>query len=145
MRQQSFEKLREHLDLVRPIFKDFCLLSGYQTVNPTSIGRYPRIRVEKPGAINRWLDLWMELDENGNRFEHFFETIPYELSAGAYFDVKDDTKYGHRYQKSFVIFSGKHFNTVPETLLEDLLATALELKDWTIEMLKTEGMKVQLG
>ena len=145
MTEKQFDELREHLRLVTPIFDEFCSSSGYQHVDPKSIGRYPRIRIQKVSDIVRWFDLGMALDRDGNRFESFFEGVPYEFEAGANFDVEDGTEYGHRYQMSFVVFSGRPFKAVPETLLEELQKGAAEIEGWTAEMLRKQGEKVQLG
>ena len=82
MTQEQFGQLREHLKLLRPTFDQFCSVSGYRYVDPRSIGMYPRIRIEKLGDFTRWFDLWMELDNDGNRYQSFFEDVPYELAAG---------------------------------------------------------------
>lgn len=145
MTEEQFDKLREHLASVRPIVDEFCSATGYQHVDPRSIGRYPRIRIEKPGEVSRWLDLWMEVDEIGNRNESFFEDVPYELSAGASLHVEDETQYGHRFQKSFTVFSGRPFKNVPETLLKELRKGAAEIEVWTPDILRKQGEKVPLG
>lgn len=145
MTEKQFENLREHLDLVLPIVNKFCSLNGYQHVDPRSIGRYPRIRIEKKGEVTRWLDLWMGCDDEGNRYESFFDFIPYDLSAGANYDVSDGTLYGHRFQKSFLVFSRKPFKIVHETLLQDLWNGAAEIEQWSTEMLKSQGKRVDLG
>lgn len=143
--KKHFEDLREHLQLVQPLVDEFCSSYGYQHVDPRSIGRYPRIRIQKQGEVARWLDLSMELDEDGNRYEIFFDEVPYELAAGANFHIEDGTQYGHRFQKSFAVFSGRPFKAVPENLLEDLRKGAEEIEEWTAAMLKEHGEKVQLG
>src|ERR1700677_2944719 len=91
MNEEDFIKLRKHLSTVRPIIDEFCRAHEFACVNPLSLGRYPRIRIEKAGDINRWLDLWMGLDKDGKRFEKYFDDVPYDLSAGAYADFKDKT------------------------------------------------------
>jgi len=143
--KKHFKDLREHLDLVRPVVGEFCSSTGYQHVEPRSIGRYPRIRIQKLGEVIRWLDLSMELDKDGNRYESFFEGVPYELAAGANFHVEDGTEFGHRFQKSYSVFSGKPFKDVPEPLPEELRKGAAEIEGWTAEMLRKQGEKVQLG
>jgi hypothetical protein len=143
--EKQFEKLRKHLDRVFPIIEGFCASSGYKIIDSKSLGRYPRIRIEKEGKINRWIELWMELDENGKRYEQFFEEVPYELSAGAYIDILDKTKYGHRFQKSFVLFSHRQFKDVPTTIIEGLKKSDEILTSWNKAFLKADGQKVELG
>ena len=69
MNEEDFNNLREHLSLVRPIMDEFCRAHGFDYVNPGALGRYPRLRIQKAGEINRWFDLWMGLDKDGKRFE----------------------------------------------------------------------------
>ena len=56
---EELEKLREHLHSLYLIFDQFCKNVGFSYVEPTSIGRYPRIRVVKISSnLEQWLDLW---------------------------------------------------------------------------------------
>ncbi len=145
MNEADFDALNEHLEEVRPIFDDFCALNRFVYVDRTSLGRYPRIRIERPGSIKLWFDLWMESDKNGRRFERFRRDLPYELSAGAYMDIDDGSKYGTRFQKAFSCFSGKPFDEVGAILLGELQRHLRTLELWDEQYLKTHGMKVQLG
>ena len=145
MNEEDFKKLGEHLSLVRPIIDDFCRRYGFEYVNPLSLGRYPRIRIQKISEINRWFDLWMGLDKDGKRFEQHFEDVPYDLSAGADVTFPDDTKYGYRYQKGYECFSGKPFREMPTILQGELDQNLKIIEKWTLETLKKEGKKVQLG
>jgi hypothetical protein len=145
MKEKQFEELRQHLDRVLPDIEKFCLATGYVFVDSRSLGRYPRIRIERKGEINCWIELWMELDEKGMRYERFFEEVPYELSAGAYFDVTDQTEYGHRFQKSFVLFSHKHFKDVPVIIVNELKKANEKLLIWNKDTLMAEGQKIELG
>jgi len=145
MTEEDFEKLGEHLKTVKPIIKNFCNKYEFVFVPQSSIGKYPRVRIEKSSKIQLWFDLWMELDVSGKRFTKFFPTIPYELSAGGYIDVEDGTPYGHRYQKAFVCFANKPFNEVTDILLEELENNYWILSKWSINFLKVEGEKIQLG
>ncbi len=78
----EINKLREHLKNLYPIFDQFCENFCFEYATPSSIGRYPRIRVEqKTSNIKLWLDLWMEFDEQGRRFQVFNPYLSYELSA----------------------------------------------------------------
>ena len=147
MTEKDFEILNRHLGAVKPIFNHFCDKYGFIFAPQLSIGRYPRIRInkEKENEIGLWFDLWMELDASGKRFTKFFPTIPYELSVGGKVDMKDGTLYGHRYYKSFSGFANKPFNEVSSILLEELETNYKIVSKWSVEFLKAEGKRIQLG
>jgi len=145
MIEEEYNGLREHLEEVFPIFEKFCYSSGYQLIDSKSLGRYPRIRVENVGFLVRWIDLWMALDEKGDRYKFYFNEIPYELSAGAYYDFDDGTEYGIRYQKSISLFTHRPFNKIPKELYQDLYKGKMEVEGWTRKMLQQHGVKVNLG
>jgi hypothetical protein len=145
MNEADFAALNEHLEEVRPIFDDFCIRHGFVYVNRKALGRYPRVRIEKTGATKIWFDLWMECDKNGQRFERFSRDLPYELSAGAYVDEQDGSKYGVRFQKGLLCFSGKPFDQVGAVLRSEMEKHLPALKQWDAQHLKENGKKVQLG
>ncbi len=137
--------LNEHLQEVRPIFDDFCVRNEFVYVDRKSLGQYPRIRIERPGATKIWFDLWMEFDKDGHRFEQFRRDLPYELSAGAYFDMPDGSRYGTRFQKGFQCFSGKPFDQVAKVLQSEMQRHFCTLEEWDVQYLKENGQKVHLG
>ncbi len=137
--------LNEHLQEVRPIFDQFCARKGFVYVDRRSLGRYPRIRVERPGATKIWFDLWMEFDKDGHRVEQFRRDLPYELSAGAYVDLPDGSKYGNRFQKGFQCFAGKPFDQVSAVLQSEMEKHLPTLEGWDVQYLKANGEKVELG
>ena len=141
----ALDALNEHLQEVRPIFDVFCARNGFGYVDRSSIGRYPRIRIERRGGTIIWFDLWMEFDQNGHRFEQFRRDLPYELSAGAYVDVQDGSKYGTRFQKAVRCFSGKPFDQVGAVLRSEMEKHLPTLEGWDAQFLKDNGEKVQLG
>jgi hypothetical protein len=145
MNETDFAALNEHLQEVRPIFDDFCARNGFVYVDRKSLGRYPRIRIERPGATKLWFDLWMELHKVGHRVEQFRRDLPYELSAGAYLDVQDGSKYGTRFQKAILCFSGKPFDQVGAVLQREMQKHLRTLEAWDVQYLKDNGNKVQLG
>ena len=145
MNEADFVALSEHLEEVRPIFDDFCTRHGFVYVDRRSLGRYPRIRIERPGAPSLWFDLWMEVGKDGQRFERFRRDLPYELSAGASLVLQDGSKYGVRFDKCFQCFSGEPFDQVG-AILQDKLETHLRtLEQWDAQYLKEHGERVQLG
>jgi hypothetical protein len=145
MNEADFAALNEHLEEVRPIFDAFCARHGFVCVDRKSLGRYPRVRIEKTGATKIWFDLWMECDKDGQRFERFKRDLPYELSAGAYVDVQDGSKYGTRFQKAIQCFSGKPFEQVSAVLQSEMEKHLHTLEQWDVQHLKDNGKKVQLG
>lgn len=145
MNEADFAALREHLEEVRPVFDEFCARYGFSYTDPRSLGRYPRIRIERAGAVTLWFDLWMELDEHGRRIERFRRDLPYELSAGAYVDVQDGSKYGHRFQCAVPCFSGTPFEQVAGVLRGELERQLRALETWDEQYLRDHGERVQLG
>jgi hypothetical protein len=145
MNEADFAALNEHLEELRPIFDAFCARHRFVYGDRKSLGRYPRIRIEKTGATKIWFDLWMECDKEGQRFERFKRDLPYELSAGAYVDEQDGSKYGVRFQKCFPCFSGKPFDQVGAVLQSELEKHLPTLEGWDAEHPKQNGKKVQLG
>lgn len=144
MNEADFEKLREHLDEVVPIFDDFCKKHGFAYVPRQALGRYPRIRIEKAGDINRYFDLWMELDKDGRRFEKFDRHLPYELAVGASVVEKDGNNPPIRYQSAFVCFSGKPFDEIHRILLNELENHLLTLQKWDVCYLKQNGNRIAI-
>jgi len=145
LNEAGFAALNEHLQEVRPIFDDFCSKNGFVYVDRKSLGRYPRIRIERSGVTKIWFDLWMELDKDGHRVEQFRRDLPYELSAGAYVDVQDGSKYGIRFSKCFQCFSGKPFDQIGAVLESEMKKHLGTLEEWDTRYLKDNGKKVQLG
>jgi len=145
MNETDFISLNEHLQEVRPIFDDFNARNGFVYVDQKSLGRYPRIRIERTGVTKIWFDLWMESDASGHRFQEFKRDLPYELSAGAYVDVQDGSKCGVRFQKCFQCFSGKPFDQIGSALESEMQKHLCTLETWELQYLKDEGEKIQLG
>jgi hypothetical protein len=140
-----FDALNEHLQEIHPIMDDFCSRNGFAYVDKKSLGRYPRIRIEKLGPIELWFDLWMELDKDGRRFERFSPDLPYELSAGAHVIVEDGSAHGTRFQKSLLCFSGKPFERVGAVLKSEMEKYLCIIKEWDAQYLIEHGDKVKLG
>jgi hypothetical protein len=145
MNESEISALNEHLEEVRPLFDSFCARHGFVYVNRSSLGRYPRVRIEKVGATTIWFDLWMECDKDGRRFERFRRDLPYELSAGAYVDLQDGSKYGTRFQKAVQCFAGKPFDQIGAVLQGEMERYLPTLEQWDVQYLKDNGKKVQLG
>lgn len=144
MSESDFAALNQHLEEVRPVFDDFCARHGFACVDRKSLGRYPRIRIEKIDAKRIWFDLWMELDKDGSQVEQFSCNLPYELSAGAYVDVPDGSKYGIRFQKAIQCFSGKPFDQVVAILQSEMEKHLAELEAWDVQYVKDNGKTIRL-
>jgi len=144
MNEADFDALSEHLKEVRPIFDRFCAANGFVYVPQLAIGRYPRIRIERPGAIKLWFDLWMELDASGRRFERFVRDLPYELSAGASLIVQDGSKNRIRVQKAIQCFSDRPFHKISAILLSEMQEHLHTIEAWNAEYLHKNGMKIPL-
>jgi len=145
MTEDDFTRLRNHLEQVLPLVDQFCSKHNFERVEGSSIGRYPRIRLQRRNDTTFWLDLWMGLDSNGQRFSYFHPDIPYELSAGAFFDEQSSETEKWRYQKSFVIWPAKPFREVGINLIEALENALTTLQRWDRVFLRNEGSKTLLG
>jgi len=145
MTEEDFIKLRVHLEHIRPLVDQFCKKHGFQRIEGSSVGRYPRIRLQRCDGITLWLDLWMGLDSEGQRFNRFRPDIPYELSAGAFVDEQSENGDSWRFQKSFVIWQALPFSNVADALSEALETGVATLQQWDLAFLHKEGLRVELG
>ena len=145
MNEADFVALNEHLKEVQPIFDAFCARHGFVYVPRQSIGRYPRIRIAREGLTKLHFDFQMDLDEKGRRFEQFRRDLPYSLGAGAHVVEQDGSKYGVRFQKGLICFSGKPFDQTGAVLQSEMEKHLPTLEQWDVQHLKDNGQKVQLG
>lgn len=142
----EMEKLGSHIKILHPLFDRFCENFDFHYANPSSIGRYPRIRIIRESKdIELWIDLWMELNEQGQRYTIFDPSLPYELSGGASIHCDDGTQYGYRYFRPFIQFSNRPFYKLEKTLYEDLINVYEVIKKWNIDDIIKEGKQVKLG
>jgi len=141
--ERHFRMLGQHLGPVRPIFRAFCEKHGFEEMQRTAIGRYPRIRCWKQGIVEPWIDLWMSVDNTGKRFETFSEKLPYELSAGSSFQRKDQNGQVWRYSKCFAIWE-KPGDVIAEGLLEDLEGALDVIGKWDAGFLEKHGEGIRL-
>jgi hypothetical protein len=145
MNEADFDALREHLHEVRPIIDAFCERHGFVYADPMTLGRYPRIRIERRGAVTVWFDLWMEFDKNGRYFKKFWRGIPYELSAGASFDIVDESLCGVGFYKVLTCFSAVPFEQVGSMLMEQMEKHVDVVMSWDEALLRREGTMRRLG
>lgn len=139
-----FAALNEHLEEVRPIFDEFCGRHGFVYVNRKSLGRYPRVRIERAVATKIWFDLSMGCDKNGRPYDHFRRDLPYDLWAGASVVIQDGSKYGTRFGKWFACFSGRPFDQVGGVLLSEMERHLPTLEAWDETYLKANGEKGEI-
>lgn len=82
---EAYKRLGLHLTETDAIIGEFCVETGFQ-VQSDGISRYPMRRIILSRSVQWWVELRMDDDEDGNRFDHFFPEIPYSLFAGAWLD-----------------------------------------------------------
>ena len=145
MTENDFTALGQHLEPLNPIVAAFCKKHGFERVVGPSVGRYPRIRLRRVDAITRWIDLCLGLDDAGQRFTSFTPDLPYELSAGGFFDEVAAGPSEWRYQKAVVIWPALPFSDVADKLAEALESGVAALQEWDATFLETEGLRVSLG
>lgn len=145
MNEHDFAALNAHLDEVRPIFDRFCTQHGFTWVDKRSLGRYPRVRIEREGEVAIWFELTMALDEHGQRIDRFTPDALYELGAGGSITVQDGSRFGTRFQKTFWCFSDVPFHKVPAILMAEMEKNLPQLEQWDAEHLKAQGQRIRLG
>jgi hypothetical protein len=140
---EKFIAMQPYLQPLRPAFKAFCERHEFEFANPSSIGRYPRIRIGRViDQVWVYFDLWMGYDENGKRYEEFFDQIPFEFSAGAFIDLHDEPEppRRRRYGYSLLFWEGRPYCEIESTALLLEMERALpELLTWTPARLRAEG------
>ena len=100
------------------------------------MGRYPRRRVCRYGEINLYLDLQMDLDEEGEFYQEFNSQIPYSMGAGAWVDVNQV-----RHGVGFWCFQKLPFFEVEKKLWDCLVAGHSKMSGWNKDYLLKEGKK----
>ena|ERR1041385_7869007 len=80
---EAYERLGEHLCAVDPILEEFCRETGFAR-RTTGISRYPMRRLDLHREVSWFIELRMDEDERGERYDTFFPDIPYTLSGGAW-------------------------------------------------------------
>jgi hypothetical protein len=63
---EAYERLSQHLSEVDPIIEDFCRESGFVR-QTTGISRYAMRRLVPYREVQRWIELRMLEDEQGQR------------------------------------------------------------------------------
>jgi hypothetical protein len=142
MEPADFVALGQNLCEVRPIFDGFCARHGFGHANPHSMGRYPRVRIHRMMRPLIYFDLWMALDANGRRFEHYRPDLPYDLGAGAYVDMKEDGPTGGtRFGTSMVCLSARPLSAITPVLLQTMEEHLPRLEAWGVRDLQERGRR----
>jgi hypothetical protein len=71
----DYHRLGEHLICMDPIIQEFCREVGFVR-KTTGISRYPTRYLRLSREVDWFIELAMELDEQGERYEQFFPDIP---------------------------------------------------------------------
>lgn len=144
--------LNEHLSELAPLIDQFCATNGFAYADRRSLGRYPRIRIERPlctetprGSVYIAYDLSMDLDQGGERFEEFRRDLPYGLGAGAQVVVDDGFEHGTRFSKWLTCFTGRPFDQVAATLQNEMQSRLRTLEEWDLQYLLHNGERLPLG
>jgi hypothetical protein len=80
---EDYERLGEHLTAVDVPLAAFASARGYTVQHR---GRYPNRRLTRFGSVVRSIHITMDVDESGQRFDHFYPDIPYIIWGGAWID-----------------------------------------------------------
>lgn len=80
---EDYERLGEHLTALDAPLAAFAEAHGYAVQHH---GRYPNRRLTRRGTVVRSIQISMDVDESGERFDHFFPDIPYIIWGGAWID-----------------------------------------------------------
>lgn len=125
---EAYEQLGEHLCAVDPIVEAFCRETGFKR-RTTGISRYPMRRLDLHKDVSWFIELRMEEDEHGQRYDAFFPDVPYTLGGGAWVDQA-----GRRYADvSAITFSRLPFHQLSSRLDVDLRDTWRRIQEFTLD------------
>jgi hypothetical protein len=138
---EAYERLGEHLCAVDPILEEFCRETGFAR-RTTGISRYPMRRLDLHREVSWFIELRMDEDERGERYDTFFPDIPYTLSGGAWVDRE-----GRRYADvSAVTFSRLPFQQLPSRLPDGLRDTWQRIQRFSLDYLLARGpVELRIG
>jgi hypothetical protein len=90
--------------------------------------------------VSWFIELRMEEDEHGERYDHFFPDVPYWLSGGAWTDLD-----GYRYALDGVVtFRRLPFRLLSARLAADLRLTWEQIRGCSRDSLVSLGPRVRL-
>jgi len=89
--ESDYERLADHLCVIDGLLDIFSSEHGY-TRQPWPLGgRYPnRMLHRTDGTVQRSIQITMDCDLDGKRFDHFFPTIPYTVFGATWIDDEPD-------------------------------------------------------
>jgi hypothetical protein len=132
---EAYERLGQHLTAIDPIMEAFCRENGF-TRRTIGVPRYPTRRLYLDREVRWCIELYMEEDERGQRYDHFFPDIPYTLGGIASLD-----RDGHRYYDLHRAFTRLPFQQVPERLAVGLREMWERIRHFTPDYLIALGHK----
>jgi hypothetical protein len=137
---EAYVRLGQHLCDVDPIVEEFCRETGFVR-RTTGISRYPMRRLDLHQQVSWFIELWMEEDEHGQCYDHFFPDIPYSLAGGAWIDLE-----GYRYASdSVATFQRVPFSILTSRLAADLRSTWDRIRGFTSDYLVSLGPRAKLN
>jgi hypothetical protein len=80
---EDYERLGEHPTAIDAPLEAFAAAHGYAVIRH---GHYPNRRITREESVVRSIHISMDMDERGQRFDHFFPDIPYIVWGGAWVD-----------------------------------------------------------
>ncbi len=83
---EDYERLGKHLAEIDAPLAAFAAGHGYTVYARPPGGRYPNRHITQEGFILRSIQISMETDRHGERFDHFFPEIPYNIFGAAWID-----------------------------------------------------------
>jgi hypothetical protein len=85
--REDYERINEHLWELHPVAEEFAESNGYEYGPPLTNGLYPKLRMWRTkNGISQNINFDMELTAGDERFDVFFEGIPYSIGANSWID-----------------------------------------------------------
>lgn len=139
MDEHEMSNLWEDLKDLRSVFEEFASASGYEAAEPSSVGRYPTIRLtQRSGDVTRWIQFGMGLDAAGRRFQSLSPLVSYEFGGGAFTDRVVGGK-TERYSLRHLVFEGLGINACRSRVSSDLVSLHEVISAWQVDDLLSEG------
>ena len=85
--EADYERFAEHLCAIDDVVGRFSTKYSYSLPQWPLSGRYPnRMMLRESGKLWQSIQITMDNDSEGERFDHFFPDIPYTIFAAAWID-----------------------------------------------------------
>jgi hypothetical protein len=131
---EDYDRLGEHLVVIDPPLAAFANTHGYTVYPPLSGGRYPNRRITQEAAVRRTLHISMDTMPNGERFDQFFQDIPYTIFGAAWID---DHAHLTRWHSPNIRVQGLPFRVLVQTLDRQLMHFHSYLSTITEDYIRT--------